>query len=175
MYLDCHCRDHEKSNSSGQSICRPGDDTTTGDLCPWNLDSPLRADRETNRRGEILEAFGSDHHIFGLAGFPILRRCEGIIALMPERIGTLVNQKQLSKHAVPTITRAVSDMRSPDSIQRREVFLLGFLMVFYGLLVRRLEDESFWKLLLVGLLMSVWARWCWLIILHSHDCCLKLL
>jgi|GEM_PF-6374646 len=94
---------------------------------------------------------------------------------MPERIGTLVNQKQLSKHAVPTITRAVSDMRSPDSIQRREVFLLGFLMVFYGLLVRRLEDESFWKLLLVGLLMSVWARWCWLIILHSHDCCLKLL
>jgi len=58
---------------------------------------------------------------------------------------------------VPTVTRAVSDMRSPYSIQRREVFLLGFLMLFYGLLVRRLEEESFWKLALIGVLMSVWG------------------
>ena len=58
---------------------------------------------------------------------------------------------------VPTITRAVSSVSSNYSIQRRETFLLPFEMLFYGLLVRRFEEESLWKLLLLGFFTSFWG------------------
>lgn len=58
---------------------------------------------------------------------------------------------------VPTITRAFSNISSDYSIQRREAFLLPFEMMFFGLIARRFEHESFWKLIIIGFVTSLWA------------------
>jgi len=51
---------------------------------------------------------------------------------------------------------AVNRFADRAMILQQEIYVLGIWILLFGLIVRRIEEEKFWKLLVLTIIFSAW-------------------